>query len=237
MQDDLTQLLILQDRDLRKQQIENDLQRIPLEEKQIERTLATQSSDYEAHKKAAQQIEVNRKELDNEVKSKEALISKYQNQQLQTKKNDEYQALGHEIDRAKQEISTLEDQELELMEQYEGAQKEVSKEAEKVKDYEKTANARRDALKSKATALNKELEELNKAIAEQETKCSEGNLHMYRRILKSKGDRAIVKVDNGKNCSGCHMTITHQEILEAKAGKITHCGHCGCLLFWQDEFA
>jgi predicted nucleic acid-binding Zn-ribbon protein len=38
-------------------------------------------------------------------------------------------------------------------------------------------------------------------------------------------------------CGGCHMTVTHQEILSAKGGKITNCGNCGRILFYQNEFA
>jgi len=166
MQDTLSNLLILQDRDLRKIQIESELQRIPKEEEHIELTLKTQSVDYEAHKKAAQQIEVQRKELDNEVKAKESKIAKYQTQQMETKKNEEYQALGHEIERTKQEISDLEDQELQLMEDYDQAQKEVDAEAIHVKEYEAAAQNRRQALVGKKKNLETELEKLNVSIQE-----------------------------------------------------------------------
>ncbi|MEM6883869.1 MAG: C4-type zinc ribbon domain-containing protein [Verrucomicrobiota bacterium] len=237
MQDTLTNLLILQDRDLRKMQIESDLQRIPKEEEHIELTLKTQSADYEKHKKAAQQIEVQRKELDNEVKAKEAKIAKYQTQQMETKKNEEYQALGHEIDRTKQEISDTEDQELQLMEDYDEAMKEVEAEAVHVKEYETAAQTRRQALVEKKTNLESELEKLNVSIGEAEAKCDKADMSIYRRLLKSKGDVAIVKIEHGNMCSGCHMTLTQQEIVQAKGGQIVHCSNCGRILFYQNEFA
>jgi len=237
MQSTLTNLLILQDRDLRKMQIEAELQRIPQEEEHIELTLKTQSADYEAHKKAAQQIEVQRKEVDNEVKAKEAKISKYQTQQMETKKNEEYQALGHEIERTKQEISDLEDQEFQLMEDYDQAQKEVDAEAVHVKDYEKAAADRRLALVEKKKNLEAELVTLNNSIQEAEAKCDATEMGLYRRLLKSKGDVAIVKIEHEKMCSGCHMTLTQQEIVKAKGGQIAHCGNCGRILFHQNEFA
>jgi hypothetical protein len=180
MQDTLSNLLILQDRDLRKMQIESELNRIPKEEEHIDLTLKSQSADYEAHKKASLQIEVQRKELDNEVKAKEAQISKYQVQQMQTKKNEEYQALGHEIERNKQHISELEDKELQLMEDYETAQQEVAVEGVKVKDYEAAAQTRRQALTEKKKNLEDELEKLRASISEAEAKCDPAEMNTYR---------------------------------------------------------
>ncbi len=218
-------------------QIESELQRIPQEEKHIELTLKTQSADYEAHKKAALQVEVQRKELDNEVQAKEAKIAKYLNQQMQTKKNDEYQALGHEIERTKKEISELEDQELQLMEDYDKAQQEVAAEAVHVKEYDSAAESRRQALTEKKKNLQAELEKLNVAIQEAESKCDAAAMNIYRRILKSKGDVAIVKIEGEKMCSGCHMALTQQEVMKAKGGLVANCGNCGRILFHQNEFA
>lgn len=237
MQDTLKNLLILQDRDLRKIQIESELKRIPKEQEHIEHTLQTQSADYEAHKKAAQQIEVQRKELDNEVKAKEAKIAKYQTQQMESKKNEEYQALGHEIERTKQEISELEDQELKLMEDYEKAMAEVEAEAVHVKEYESSAQSRRDALVEKKSNLEAELVKVEAAIQEAEAKCDKAAMNTYRRLLASKKDAAIVKIEHGNICSGCHMAVTQQEIIKAKGGLVAQCGNCGRMLFYQDEFA
>ncbi|MGF1677585.1 MAG: zinc ribbon domain-containing protein [Candidatus Methylacidiphilales bacterium] len=237
MSDVIESLLILQNRDQRKMQIEADLARIPKEEAVIRQNLATQSKDYEEHKKQALQIEVRRKELDTDVKSREAQISKYLNQQLQTKKNEEYQALGHEIERTRQEISALEDRELELMEQYEKAQQEVAREAVKVKEYQNAAATRQTSLTEKKVNLEKELTQVVQEIAAQEANCEPSALSLYRRILTSKGDSAVARIDDGKFCGGCHMALTHQDILSAKAGRLSHCGNCGRILYWQNEFA
>ena len=57
------------------------------------------------------------------MESKKQLIEKYSLQQFQTKKNEEYRALGHEIDGCKAAISKLDDQQIEFMEQIEAAQR------------------------------------------------------------------------------------------------------------------
>jgi len=70
-----------------------------------------------------------------------------------------------------------------------------------------------------------------------ESKCDPAEMNTYRRLLVSKGDVAIVKIEHEKMCSGCHMTLTQQEILKAKGGLIAHCGNCGRIIFHQNEFA
>src|SRR5205809_682603 len=67
-------------------------------------------------------------------------IEKYSLQQFQTKKNDEYRALAHEIEMAKEAIVKLEDQQLELMEQAEAAQKEAAATARVAEESKKVAD-------------------------------------------------------------------------------------------------
>jgi predicted nucleic acid-binding Zn-ribbon protein len=76
-------------------------------------------------KTKVKEIESKRKELELEVESKKELIRKYANQQFQTRKNEEYRALAHEIEGCKEAIFKIENDEIALMEQTEVAQKAV----------------------------------------------------------------------------------------------------------------
>src|ERR1700685_109956 len=90
------------------------------------RAAATQSQ-LEAAKTRGKHIESERKRLELDVEAKKSQIEKYANQQLQTRKNEEYKALAHEIETCKADITKIEDQEIVLMEQGEAAQKEVAR--------------------------------------------------------------------------------------------------------------
>ncbi|MDD5260487.1 MAG: C4-type zinc ribbon domain-containing protein [Methylacidiphilales bacterium] len=230
----LEQLLILQERDIRLQRSQKELDILPHEEKVIADRLAHQSRDFEDLKLKARQIESDRKQLELAVKSKEDSIHKYETQQFQTKKNDEYQALGHEIERARQEIGQTEDKELTLMEQYEQAQKDIVTEGAKVKDYEKVAATRREELLKKKAVLEQQIKDLKAETAELEKQIPAPDLSLYRRILQSKGDIAVVPIIHGTNCNGCHMKLTQQTILQAKGGqKLILCENCGRIVYWQ----
>jgi len=58
---------------------------------------------------------MDRKKLELDVGTRTETISRLKTQQYQTRKNDEFQAIGHEIERYENEIRKIEDNELELM--------------------------------------------------------------------------------------------------------------------------
>ena len=63
----------------------------------------------------------------------------------------------------------------------------------------------------------------------------EDALSRYRRILKSKRDVAVVPIRHGA-CGGCHMKVTPQTVLSAKAADhLVSCDNCGRLIYWLDE--
>ena len=125
MLDTIEKLLVLQDRDRKIHRVQEELAHISPERESLNAKAATTQTQLEAAKTRVKQIESERKRLEIEVESKKSQIEKYANQQLQTRKNEEYRALAQEIEHCKAEITKIEDHEIELMEQAESAQKEV----------------------------------------------------------------------------------------------------------------
>src|SRR5882724_2003416 len=140
MLDVIEKLLILQDRDRKIRRVKSELTHIEPQRETMKSRAAAASASLENAKTRVKELESQRKELELEVESKKQLITKYANQQLQTRKNEEYRALANEIQTCKEAIFKIEDQEIALMEQGEAAQKEVvrstqaSSEARKMAD-------------------------------------------------------------------------------------------------------
>src|SRR5262245_23676110 len=100
----IEKLLVLQDRDRKIMTLQDELARIGPERQALQAKLAARQSDLEAAKHQVKHLESERKKLELEVDAKKQLIEKYSLQQFQTKKNEEYRALSHEIELCKQAI-------------------------------------------------------------------------------------------------------------------------------------
>src|SRR5277367_1755063 len=129
MLDVIEKLLVLQDRDRKIHRVQQELAQIAPERENLRGRATTTQTQLDAAKNRVKQIESERKQLDLEIEGKKSQIEKYANQQLQTRKNEEYKALAHEIEMAKEAIFKIEDQEIVLMERTEAAQKEVARAA------------------------------------------------------------------------------------------------------------
>jgi predicted nucleic acid-binding Zn-ribbon protein len=160
-------------------------------------------------------------------------VARYKIQQFETRKNEEFQALGTEIAREEKEIQDIEDRELELMDVGEKAKKVATAEVEAAKSREAEVAAKEAELIKKKGELEARLAELRTEIDALAAGVEEGLLAKYRRILTHKKDAAIVPVLHGTNCGGCHMKLTQGSVLAAKGGKAgATCENCGRLLFW-----
>src|ERR1035437_3238507 len=123
----IEKLLDLQDRDRKINRVQQELAYIGPERETFRTQATATQAQLETAKTRVKQIESDRKQLELDVEGKKSQIEKYANQQLQTRKNEEYRALAHEIETCKADITQIEDQEIVLMEQAELAQKEAGR--------------------------------------------------------------------------------------------------------------
>jgi len=112
---ELEQLLILQDRQQKIRQIQTEIKTLPLERAYLESQLAATEAGVETLKQKGRLVEVGRKKLELDVGTRTESIARLKTQQYQTRKNEEFRAISHEIERYEGEIRKLEDEELELM--------------------------------------------------------------------------------------------------------------------------
>jgi len=62
--------------------------------------------------------------------------------------------------------------------------------------------------------------------------CDPALLAKYTRILKNKRDFAVVLVESGGHCGGCHMKLPPQVIHDARnPQKIVGCNFCGRIVY------
>src|SRR5690348_5007256 len=104
----IEKLLILQDRDRKIRRVRGELAHIEPERQMLKAKGSHAQTALETAKSKLKQNESDRKTLELEIEAKKELIIKYANQQLQTRKNEEYRALAHQIETCKGEIFQIE---------------------------------------------------------------------------------------------------------------------------------
>ena len=124
---EIEQLLVVQDHDTNIKALQSELQTLPFEQNRLEKAIQDRIAALERSRQRAKEIEVERKKVELDASARRDQIAKYKTQQFQTRKNDEFQALGNEIARLEKEINQIEDHEIDLMEQAENIGREIQR--------------------------------------------------------------------------------------------------------------
>jgi len=227
---EVEKLLTLQERDQRIRAFQLELHAIPEERRSKEKQISDSAARLEAAKTRMKQIEVERGKLQVDAQAKRDAIARYKTQQFQTRKNEEFAALGHEIAAAEKVIVGIEDRELELMEEAETLRPAIA-EAERAHSEERTK------LEGQLAELTRKTENIQTRVAELSAGrppltegLDEDLLDLYTRLFKSKNGAVVVELEH-EVCTGCHMKVTTQTSLGVKAEKaIVHCPNCGRIL-------
>ena len=231
----IEKLLILQDRDRKIHRAQQELAQIAPERENLRALTVSTQTQLDAAKTRVRQIESERKQFELDVEAKKNQIARYANQQLETRKNEEYKALAHEIETCKGVINQIEDREIVLMEQAEVAQKEVGRANGEANEAKKLAETQIDELGQREENFKKELVALQQGRLELASGVDESTRNRYDRILKSKGDNAVVGIEHGV-CGGCHMKLQQQLIVMCQGQKeIVTCASCGRILYYTRD--
>jgi hypothetical protein len=237
MLDAVEKLLVLQDRDRKIIYLRSELAGLGPQRGVIQGKATRAQAMGDSTRQTLRHLEAERKKLELEVEAQKQQIERYSLQQFQTKKNEEYRALAHEIETARQAIIKLEDQELEVMEQAERAQKEAVAAARAAEQAKATAEKELSDLEARETSLKTELEKLE---ADRDRLAGAVDLEIlrrYERSRRSKGDRVVVGVEHGV-CGGCHMRLPAQILVTCQGDQeIVSCPNCGRILYYTRDMS
>lgn len=226
----LEALLALQEKDRKIAKLRREIHDIPVRKAEVESQLDHAKANLAAARDAQMQVQSDLKQLEVDVESRKEKITRYKQQQMEAKTNDQYRALLVEVATEEKAISDLEDSEIELMEQLEASQKSIDGREAELKEEE-------DGIRDEQEMLEERLGEVNEDIkvqSEKRAKMAAGMdsvlMGRYERIFANKGDFAVVRVENG-HCRGCNMKLPPQVVNDAiNPAKLVACNFCGRML-------
>lgn len=230
----IEKLLILQDRDTRRISLEKQIAAVPPEIASVESAIAAEKGAIENARGELKALESSKKVLETEIGSAEGKLAKYRTQQSQVKKNDEYQALGHEIENMEAAIGALEEKEIGLLYQIDEARKRFEAAEAALKANIAGHQARIATLRERSANLTAELAEANAALTSARGPLPEPALRVYDRVA-ARQQPVVVAVRAGK-CDGCHLKVSSEVESDSRSReetKLALCDQCGRVVYWD----
>jgi predicted nucleic acid-binding Zn-ribbon protein len=231
----LEKLLILQDRDAKRLGLEATLKAVPRDIAAVEGKISAEKAAIETARLELRELESHKKIIETEIGSAEGKLAKYRTQQSLVRKNEEFKALGHEIETTQGTIGDWEGKELEVMYKIDEAKKKFAAAEAELKANIAGHEARIRTLKERETSLVAELKAAQTEVITARGPLAEPELKLYDRIA-TKGLPACVPIRGGK-CGGCHLKVSNEVESAARGktsdGKLATCDQCGRLVYWE----
>jgi predicted nucleic acid-binding Zn-ribbon protein len=228
---DLKQLIRLQAIDVSIQELRTRIDRFPGISKALDDKLKSAQSGLETAKDKSKQNQGNRKKLETEISSIEGKISKYRDQMMAVKTNDEYRALQHEIEHAQTAIRKIEDDILNLMMEAETSQSDIKMAEVRLKEDQAKVNDERKALEAENKRDLTALESYLKERKDIQGSVSSDLISQYERVRKHRGGIGVAAARN-EVCEICQVRIRPQVFQEIrKNNQIIACDACQRILY------
>jgi predicted nucleic acid-binding Zn-ribbon protein len=228
----IEKLLIVQDRDIALQKIKQELTRIPQERATIEALIETEKQNIEAASQSLKEKEVKRNELDHEVKSKEANVNRFKNQQLEVKKNDEYRALTQQIDQAEAEIAQLEESEIGLMLEIDDTKEAFQTEKKAIEARIIEQQQQIQQLGVREQNLKDSIQAAKEALNQSRSGMEATYIEHYDRVKKLTNRPPYVAPIEDHKCGGCHLRVSNEVARGAmNVGEPHFCDQCARMVY------
>ena len=228
---ELENLMALQRADGEILRLKDDIAALPKRVAVIEEKLAGTKATLERAKAAIKADESARRKYETGIQDLQGKISKYRDQSLAVKTNEQYRALLHEIQFAEQDIRANEDRILELIVNADAREKEVKAAEGELK--EETAEIEKEKREARARTAEdeKQLAEWTTTREQARAGVEPDLLRHYDRVTKHRGS-GLAEVRDHK-CMGCQVMLRPQTYNEVRSGKLVICDSCQRILYFD----
>ena len=231
MNSDLKQLIRLQSIDVSIQELRARIDKFPAISKALDEKLRSAQTGIEAAKERVKSNQANRKKLDADISASESKISKYRDQMIAVKTNEEYRALQHEIEHAQSAIRKVEDEILNFMVEAETLQSEIKTGEIRLKEDQQRVTEERKLLEEENKRDLSAMDSCLKERKEIEASISSDLLPQYERVRKHRGGVAVAAARDYV-CELCKVRIRPQVFQEIRRNdKIIACDACQRILY------
>lgn len=204
---------------------------LPLEVQDLEDEIAGLETRIENYRQETEVIERSITEKKNAIKDAQALIKKYEDQQMNVRNNREYDALTKEVEYQNLEIQLSEKRTREYQAALDIKKEEIERYEKMLQDRHNDLDIKKSELADIISETEKEEQELIRTSDENKQYIEDRLLSAYTRIRKNaRNGLAVVQIERDA-CGGCFNKIPPQHQLDIRMHKkIIVCEYCGRIL-------
>lgn len=233
MKAELQQLIALQNLDTTIRKLEKDQEAIPARRAEIEGEFDQRAFEIRALENRRDEAKHSRAKLEIEVVEQKGRAERAERNLMSSKRQDEYTAAIREADSARKQISALETQILEQMEQLDQAQAALSERADEIATLNSDREARLKAFDEESGTNAERLVVARKEREEVFANLPKATSNLYSRIKARIRDGVAVAEARNRSCTACFMSLRPQVMAEIRRGEdIITCDNCGRILFY-----
>jgi predicted nucleic acid-binding Zn-ribbon protein len=229
---ELQNLLELQKADKEILRLNEEIAALPRRVAAIEEKLAGTQAVLERAKTAVKADEAAKRKYESSTQDLQQKISKYRDQMLDVKTNEQYRALQQEIDFAQKEIQATEDKILELMLNADAREKEVKAAEAELKEETAEIEKEKSEARERTTEDQKQLAEWNAKRNQFRSGVPDDLLRHYDRVVKLR-KTGLSEVRDHK-CMACQVMLRPQTYNEVRGGtSVIICDSCQRILYFD----
>jgi uncharacterized protein len=228
---DVKNLMELQAADKEILRLREEIAALPKRVAVIEQKLAGTKASLEAAKTAVKADDAAKRKYESSIQDLQGKISKYRDQSLAVKTNEQYRALLTEIEFAQQDIRANEDKILELMENAEVRDKAVKAAELELKAEMAEIEKEKIAARERTAEDEKQLAEWNGKRNQARQGVDESLLRHFDRVSKFRGS-GLAEV-KAQKCMGCQVMLRPQTYNEVRGGNMVICESCQRILYFN----
>jgi uncharacterized protein len=229
---EIENLLRLQEADKEIRRLQDEIAELPKRVAAIEHKLADTKAELEKAQGAVKADEAARRKYDTAITDLRSKISKYRDQSLDVKTNEQYKALLHEIQFAEKEIAATEDKILELMVNADAREKEVKAAQAELKAEAAEIEKEKDDARQRTAEDEKQLAEWRAKRDQMRAGVNEDLLRHYERVSKFRGSGISEVLDH--KCMACQVMLRPQIYNDVRTGQQTVvCDSCQRILYFN----
>lgn len=232
MSPELERLIRLQDIETRAAEAQRRIADAPGQIAALDAKLQASREGVSSAKQAIADHNARRRTLDNDLASAQQRLSKYKDQLMAVKTNDEYHAMQHQIAAMEAEVSRVEEQILVNMVEADELAATLQTAQATLKKDEISIETERATIEAETADRRTVLAQSNADRAAVLPDLSRDALELFERVRKARQGIAVAQALNGQ-CTMCHVRLRPQvynTIIKNEA--IIQCDHCQRILYF-----